>query len=45
VKFVRPIGDDVDIAIVPKRAEVPVGTLWSILKQAHIEPEEWEDLG
>ena len=42
VKFVRRIGADVDTAIVPKKHEVPVGTLRSILSQAHIDPDEWE---
>jgi predicted RNA binding protein YcfA (HicA-like mRNA interferase family) len=37
VKFVRRIGDVVDTAIVPKKSEVPVGTLRSILNQAHID--------
>ena len=45
VKFVRRIGDIVDTAVVPKKHEVPVGTLRSILSQAHISPEEWEALG
>ena len=35
----------VDTAIVPKKREIPVGTLRSILSQAHISPDEWEDLG
>ena len=44
VKFVRRSGDVIDTAIVPKKREVPVGTLRSILSQAHIEPDEWEKL-
>lgn len=44
VKFVRRFGDAVDTAIVPKKSEVPVGTLRSILSQAHIDPEDWEKL-
>ena len=44
VKFVRQLGDAVDTAIVPKRSEIPVGTLRSILSQAHISPDEWEKL-
>ena len=32
-------------AIVPKKSEVPVGTLRSILSQAHIDPDEWDRLG
>ena len=45
VKFVRRYGETVDTAIVPKKAEIPVGTLRSILSQAHIEPDDWEKLG
>jgi predicted RNA binding protein YcfA (HicA-like mRNA interferase family) len=44
VKFVRRVGEAVDTAIVPKKSEIPVGTLRSILSQAHIDPEEWERL-
>jgi len=44
VKFVRRSDDVVDTAIVPKKHEVPVGTLRSILSQAHIDPEDWEKL-
>ena len=35
----------VDTAVVPKKHEVPVGTLRSILSQAHIEPGDWDKLG
>ena len=35
-------GSHVDTAIVPNKREVPVGTLRSILSQAHIEPDDWE---
>jgi len=45
VKFVRKAADTVDTAIVPKKSEIPVGTLRSILNQAHIEPEDWDELG
>lgn len=45
VKFVRRSGGDVDTAIVPKKSEVPVGTLRSILSQAHINPDHWDELG
>ena len=45
VKFVRRVGQTVDTAIVPRRSEIPVGTLRSILSQAHIDPDEWERLG
>lgn len=45
VKFVRRSGQMVDTAVVPKKHEVPVGTLRSILSQAHIHPDDWEKLG
>ena len=45
VKFVRRAGAEVDTAIVPKKQEIPVGTLRSILSQVHIEPDEWDELG
>jgi predicted RNA binding protein YcfA (HicA-like mRNA interferase family) len=45
VKFVRRLDEIVDMAVVPKKHEVSVGTLRSILNQAHIDPAEWEDLG
>ena len=45
VKFVRRDGAIVDTAIVPKKHEVPVGTLRSVLSQAHIDPADWEELG
>ena len=44
VKFVRRSGSIVDTAIVPKKAEIQVGTLRSILNQAHIDLEQWERL-
>lgn len=44
VKFVRRERDVIDTAIVPKKREIPVGTLRSILSQAHIDPEEWDEL-
>lgn len=44
VKFVRRAGDETDTAIVPKKSEIPVGTLRSILNQAHIDPEDWDGL-
>ena len=44
VKFVRRLGQTVDTAIVPRKNEVPVGTLRSILSQAHIDPEDWDTL-
>jgi predicted RNA binding protein YcfA (HicA-like mRNA interferase family) len=45
VKFVRRSAEVVDTAIVPRKSEVPVGTLRSILSQAHISSEEWDELG
>jgi len=44
VKFVRRLEDNVDTVIVPQKHKVPVGTLRSILNQAHIEPDVWIDL-
>ena len=44
VKFVRRSGEIVDTAIVPKKREIPVGTLRSILSQAHIDLDEWDQL-
>ena len=45
VKFVRRVGDVVDTAIVPKKPEIAVGTLRSILNQAHIDVNDWDGLG
>ncbi len=45
VKFVRRLNETIDIAIVPQRREIPVGTLRSILNQAHIDLDQWEELG
>jgi predicted RNA binding protein YcfA (HicA-like mRNA interferase family) len=45
VKFVRRLEQTVDTAIVPRKSEIPVGTLRSILNQAHIDPDEWDKLG
>ncbi len=44
VKFVRHVGTATDIAIVPRKHEIPIGTLRSILSQALIAPDEWEAL-
>ena len=44
VKFVRRSEAAVDTAIVPRKHDVPVGTLRSILNQAHIDFDEWESL-
>jgi predicted RNA binding protein YcfA (HicA-like mRNA interferase family) len=45
VKFVRRSGEVVDTAIVPRKPEIPVGTLHSILSQAHITADDWDELG
>ena len=45
VKFIRRLGATVDTVIVPKKREIPVGTLRSILNQAHIDPDQWDKLG
>jgi predicted RNA binding protein YcfA (HicA-like mRNA interferase family) len=45
VKFVRRVEETVDTVIVPKKSDIPVGTLRSILNQAHIDPEDWDKLG
>ena len=45
VKFVRRSGEVVDSAIVPNKPEILVGTLRSILSQAHIDLEDWDKLG
>ena len=45
VKFVRQRDGAVDTAIVPKKSEIPIGTIRSILSQAHIELDDWEKLG
>jgi predicted RNA binding protein YcfA (HicA-like mRNA interferase family) len=44
VKFARRQGATVDTAIVPRKHEIPVGTLRSILNQAHIDQDVWESL-
>lgn len=44
VKFVRRLGEVVDTVIVPRKSEIPVGTLRSILNQAHIDIEKWDRL-
>jgi len=38
------MGQVVDTVIVPRKHEVPVGTLRSILSQAHIDPDDWGKL-
>ena len=44
VKFARTSGETVDTVIVPKKSEVPVGTLRSVFNQAHIDPDDWDTL-
>jgi predicted RNA binding protein YcfA (HicA-like mRNA interferase family) len=44
VKFTKLSADQVETAIVPHYAEIPVGTLRSILRQSHIDPKTWEKL-
>jgi predicted RNase H-like HicB family nuclease/predicted RNA binding protein YcfA (HicA-like mRNA interferase family) len=44
VKSVRRLGDVIDTAIVPNKREVPVGTLRSILSQAHIDVDDWDKI-
>jgi len=36
VKFARVLGERTDTVIVPRKHEIPIGTLRSILNQAHI---------
>jgi predicted RNA binding protein YcfA (HicA-like mRNA interferase family) len=45
VKFARTRGDVTDVVVVPHASEIPVGTLRSILAQAHCSLQEWENLG
>jgi predicted RNA binding protein YcfA (HicA-like mRNA interferase family) len=45
VKFVRRSREVVDTVIVPNKREVPVGTLRSILSQAHIDLDDWDEIG
>ena len=44
VKFVRRSGDNSDTVVVPRKHEIPVGTLRSILSQAHMDLDDWEKL-
>lgn len=45
VKFVRQRDGIVDTAIVPRKSEIPVGTIRSILGQAHIDTDDWDQAG
>jgi predicted RNA binding protein YcfA (HicA-like mRNA interferase family) len=44
VRFVRRLDEVVDTVIMPRKSEIPVGTLRSILRQAHIDLEDWDTL-
>lgn len=45
VKFLKSIADDVRVAIVPRHSrDIPTGTLRSILSQAGLTPEQFENL-
>jgi len=44
VKFSRVSGEGTDTAIVPRKHEIPVGTLRSILHPAYISPDDWDQL-
>ena len=44
VKFVRTLPEGTRVAIVPHHAEVRLGTLRSILNQAGLTPEEFDNL-
>ncbi len=43
-KFARQTADGLVTAIVPRKREIPVGTLRSILNQAHVNPEDFISL-
>ena len=44
VKFAKETDDGVRTAIVPQHSEVAVGTLRSILRQAGLNIDEWDEL-
>lgn len=44
VKFVKRTAEGTYTAIVPHHKEIPIGTLRSILRQAGLTPEEFEQL-
>ena len=44
VKFAKKTSEGTYTAVVPHHREVPVGTLRSILRQAGIDPDEFEKL-
>jgi predicted RNA binding protein YcfA (HicA-like mRNA interferase family) len=45
VKFIKQTAVGTYTVIVPKHDEIAVGTIRSILRQANISPEEWDDMG
>jgi predicted RNA binding protein YcfA (HicA-like mRNA interferase family) len=45
VKFIKVTTTGTYTTIVPKHDEIVVGTIRSILRQANISPDEWEELG
>jgi predicted RNA binding protein YcfA (HicA-like mRNA interferase family) len=44
VKFSKATPEGTRVAIVPKHTEIKVGTIRSILRQAGITPDEWDNL-
>ena len=44
VKFIKESSDEIRTAIVPNHKEIAIGALRSILRQARISIEEFEDL-
>jgi predicted RNA binding protein YcfA (HicA-like mRNA interferase family) len=44
VKFVKVTGEGVFTAIVPQHREIRIGTLRSILRQAQIDPDQFDRL-
>lgn len=44
VKFAREAGERIDTVIGPRKNEVPVGTLYSILNQSGIDSDLWDSL-
>jgi predicted RNA binding protein YcfA (HicA-like mRNA interferase family) len=44
LEFARQFNLDVDTVIMPKKHEIPVGTLRSILNQGHLEIEDRDRL-
>lgn len=44
VKFLRVLPEETRTAIVPKHREIKIGTLRSILRQAGLSDDEWDEL-